>query len=301
MTTMKRCENEGEAETVVIIDVDDDSSSNVKTNNIPKRRAKKPRVSNGLKSDMKFPMKTYIYIDDDDDVTSPGNHSSATPKNLSRSKRMYPRRGSTSHGLHIQLDDDKSVIHEKEGQCTDAVDGAPIEGTVVIERETIKDTVEYKQAQEEELKARQLALKLQAEEAQQQRRLLERKKAEELRLLDIKKRQQQRVEEIRESQKQDEEIMNKKEMYRIEVQHNLKKLEMTCHDMASLLCGLGILVKSPYTTSHQVHAAYKRALLRFHPDRACSVSDMRQQVEAEEKFKLISRMKEKVSNIPSLK
>ncbi|KAJ0837751.1 putative Chaperone J-domain superfamily [Helianthus annuus] len=301
MTTMKRCENEGEAENVVIIDVDEDSSSNVNTNNIPKRRAKKPRVSKGLKNDMKFPMKTYIYIDDDDDVTSPGNHSSATPKNLSRSKRMYPRRGSTSHGLHIQLDDDKSVIQEKEGQSTDAVDGAPIEGTVVIEREKIKDTVEYKQAQEEELKARQLALKLQAEEAQQQRRLLERKKAEELRLLDIKKRQQQRVEEIRESQKQDEEIMNKKEMYRIEVQHNLKKLELTCHDMASLLCGLGILVKSPYTTSHQVHAAYKRALLRFHPDRACSVSDMRQQVEAEEKFKLISRMKEKVSNIPSLK
>ncbi|MFS8030184.1 putative Chaperone J-domain superfamily [Helianthus anomalus] len=93
-------------------------------------------------------------------------------------------------------------------------------------------------------------------------------------------------------------------MYRIEVQHNLKKLDMTCHDMASLLCCLGILVKSPYTTSHQmscVHAAYKRALLRFHPDRACSVSDMRQQVEAEEKFKLISRMKEKVINIPSLK
>ncbi|KAF5764319.1 putative Chaperone J-domain superfamily [Helianthus annuus] len=89
--------------------------------------------------------------------------------------------------------------------------------------------------------------------------------------------------------------MNKKEMYRIEVQHNLKKLEMTCHDMASLLCGLGILVKSPYTTSHQVHAAYKRALLRFHSDRPCSVSDMRQQVEAEEKFKLISRMKEKVT------
>jgi len=41
-----------------------------------------------------------------------------------------------------------------------------------------------------------------------------------------------------------------------------------------------------------VHTAYKRALLRFHPDRA-SKTDIRQQVEAEEKFKLISRMKEK--------
>lgn len=43
----------------------------------------------------------------------------------------------------------------------------------------------------------------------------------------------------------------------------------------------------------QVHAAYKRALLKFHPDRA-SRSDIRQQVEAEEKFKLISRMKERL-------
>ncbi|KAL0372536.1 UNVERIFIED_CONTAM: hypothetical protein Scaly_0935200 [Sesamum calycinum] len=47
----------------------------------------------------------------------------------------------------------------------------------------------------------------------------------------------------------------------------------------------------------QVQTAYKRALLTFHPDRA-SRSDIRQQVEAEEKFKLINRLKEKFS--PSL-
>ncbi|GFP87287.1 hypothetical protein PHJA_000872400 [Phtheirospermum japonicum] len=41
-----------------------------------------------------------------------------------------------------------------------------------------------------------------------------------------------------------------------------------------------------------VQAAYKRALLTFHPDRA-SQSDIRQQVEAEEKFKLMNRLKEK--------
>lgn len=44
--------------------------------------------------------------------------------------------------------------------------------------------------------------------------------------------------------------------------------------------------------SFQVNKAYKRALLKFHPDRV-SKADIRQQVEAEEKFKLISRMKEK--------
>lgn len=43
----------------------------------------------------------------------------------------------------------------------------------------------------------------------------------------------------------------------------------------------------------QVNAAYKKALLRFHPDRS-SRADLRQQVEAEEKFKLISRLKEKL-------
>ncbi|MQM11617.1 hypothetical protein Taro_044526 [Colocasia esculenta] len=54
-----------------------------------------------------------------------------------------------------------------------------------------------------------------------------------------------------------------------------------------------------YTVSYQmvgfgmVNAAYKQALLRFHPDRA-SRTDIRQQVEAEEKFKLISRLKEKL-------
>lgn len=47
-----------------------------------------------------------------------------------------------------------------------------------------------------------------------------------------------------------------------------------------------------YSSPFQVHAAYKRALLKFHPDRA-SRTEIYHQVEAEEKFKLISRMKEK--------
>lgn len=46
----------------------------------------------------------------------------------------------------------------------------------------------------------------------------------------------------------------------------------------------------------QVNAAYKQALLRFHPDRA-SRTDIREQVEAEEKFKLISRLKEQLQPV----
>ncbi|KAK9051233.1 hypothetical protein SSX86_027859 [Deinandra increscens subsp. villosa] len=299
MTSVKRCKNSEEAENVIIIDLDNDSFGDVNMN-IPKSSAKKPRGSKGLGSDKNFPQKAYIYIDDDDEIHK--NHNSGTyekknfpPMKLSKSKRMYPGRGTTNcYVLNTQLDekkdDSKSIIHEKEGQSAGATEDASIEGRIVDEKEEIKDTVELQASTRGGI----------AEEAQQQRRLLKRKKAEKQRLLDIKKRQKQRVEEIRESQKQDEENMNKKEMYRIEVQQDLKKLEMKCHDMASLLCGLGIFINSPFATSDQVHTAYKRALLSFHPDRAAGCN-MRQQVEAEEKFKLISRMKEKVNNIPSLK
>lgn len=43
----------------------------------------------------------------------------------------------------------------------------------------------------------------------------------------------------------------------------------------------------------QVNAAYKKALLRYHPDRTSALAqgDPQRQVEAEETFKLITRMK----------
>ncbi|XVF43278.1 hypothetical protein PTKIN_Ptkin02bG0027600 [Pterospermum kingtungense] len=118
-------------------------------------------------------------------------------------------------------------------------------------------------------------------------------KAESLRLLDMKRRQEQRLEEMREIQKKDEENMNLKEQLRSEVRKELIELEKSCINMASLLRSLGIPVGGGFCPlSNEVNAAYKRALLRFHPDRA-SKTDIRQQVEAEEKFKLITRMKEK--------
>ncbi|KAH7569955.1 hypothetical protein JRO89_XS05G0023900 [Xanthoceras sorbifolium] len=165
-----------------------------------------------------------------------------------------------------------------------------VHGDIINEREKLKETDEYKRAMEEEWASRQQQLKVQAEEVQ---RLRKKKRAESMRLLDMERRQKQRLEEIRETQKKDEENMNLKEQFRVEVRKELHKLETTCIDMASLLRGLGIHVGSSFNPlSQEVHAAYKRALLRFHPDRA-SKTDIRQQVEAEEKFKLISRMKEK--------
>ncbi|KAK7275022.1 hypothetical protein RIF29_16128 [Crotalaria pallida] len=162
---------------------------------------------------------------------------------------------------------------------------------IINEREKLKETDEYKRVMEEEWASRQLQLQIQAEEAQ---RLRKRKKAEAQRLLDMQRRQKERIEEVRETQKKDEEFMNMKEQLRVEIQWGLKKLEMQCSDMASLLRGLGIHVGGGFNPlADEVRAAYKRALLKFHPDRA-SKADIRGQVEAEEKFKLISRMKDKL-------
>ncbi|GMI83437.1 hypothetical protein like AT1G69060 [Hibiscus trionum] len=181
--------------------------------------------------------------------------------------------------------DESDALHV---QVADAV--VSCENDMVIEREKLKETDEYKRAAEEEWASRQRELQIQAEEAQ---RLRKRKKAEIMRVLDMERRQKQRLEEMRETQKKDEENMNRKEQLRMEVRKELSKLEISCIDMVSVLRNLGISVGGGfYPLSNEIHAAYKRALLRFHPDRA-SKTDIRQQVEAEEKFKFISRMKEK--------
>ncbi|OMO93606.1 hypothetical protein CCACVL1_06437 [Corchorus capsularis] len=179
--------------------------------------------------------------------------------------------------------DERDTLHAQGFDAT-----APGEKEVIVDREKLKETDEYKRAAQEEEASRQHVLQLQAEEAQ---RLRKRRKAERMRLLDMERRQKQRLEEIRETQKKDEENMNLKERLRMEVRKELSKLELSCIDMASLLRSLGILVGGGLCPQ-EVHAAYKRALLRFHPDRA-SKTDIRQQVEAEEKFKLIARMKDK--------
>lgn len=166
-----------------------------------------------------------------------------------------------------------------------------IQSDITGEREKHKESEEYKRANAEEWESRKREIQIQAEEAQ---RLRKRRKAESLRLLDMEKRQKQRVEEIRESQRKDEETIHLKELFRAEVRRELDKMEGRFRDMASLLRGLGIHVEGgPFPLSHEVNAAYKQALLRFHPDRA-SRTDIRQQVEAEETFKMISRLKEKL-------
>ncbi|KAF0915071.1 hypothetical protein E2562_033190 [Oryza meyeriana var. granulata] len=184
--------------------------------------------------------------------------------------------------------DNASNANEAEDcNATSRIDPGPpcLQDGIIGEREKHKESDEYKRAEEEEWASRQRQLRIQAEEAQ---RLRKRKKAEAMRLLDMEKRQKQRLEEVRESQRKNEEDIQLKEKYRGVVRLELENMERRYIDMASILRALGITVESG-----EVKAAYKQALLKFHPDRV-SRSDMYQQVKAEETFKFISRLKEKL-------
>lgn len=157
------------------------------------------------------------------------------------------------------------------------------------DREKLKKTAEFKHAEQEEWARRHLELQRQAEES---RRSWKRKRAEVTRKLEMERRQKQRLEEMRENQKKDEETMELKDQLRGQVRAELEQVTSQCKDMASLLRHLGIPVEGgAFPFPQQVNAAYKQALLRFHPDRA-SKRGLRQQVQAEETFKLISRLKD---------
>ncbi|XP_072951574.1 uncharacterized protein [Typha angustifolia] len=194
-------------------------------------------------------------------------------------------------GDKSQVQNDLAGEPEKLSESTANEDIPEVQNNLFGDREKHKESVEYRRAAEEEWASRQRQLQIQSEEAQRLRR---RRKAESLRLLDMEKRQKQRLEEIRESQKKDEETINLKEQLRVEVRKELEKMEGKFRDMASLLRGLGIHVEGGvFPLAREVNAAYKQALRRFHPDRV-SRNDIQQQVKAEETFKFISRLKEKL-------
>lgn len=159
--------------------------------------------------------------------------------------------------------------------------------SVIGEREKHKESVEYKRAAEEEWASRHRQLQIQAEEA---KKLRKRKKAEAQRLLDMEKRQKQRLQEVRESQRKNEEAIQLKERYRATVGKELEDIERRHCDMTSILHALGISVEGGEVK------AFKQALLKFHPDRV-SRNDIYQQVKAEETFKFISRLKEKLPRL----
>ncbi|CAM0876292.1 unnamed protein product [Alopecurus aequalis] len=177
---------------------------------------------------------------------------------------------------------------EKLGLSVVVQDGSVFQDCLIGDREKHKESDEYKRAAEIESASRQRQLAIQSEEAKEAKRLRKRKKAEALRLLDTQKRQKQRLEEVRETQRKGEEDIYLKEQCRGAIQLELKNIERTCTDVSSILRALGIPVQGG-----EVKAAYKRALLKFHPDRV-SRTDIYQQVKAEETFKFINSFKEKL-------
>eukprot|EP00249_Psilotum_nudum_P023256 c28806_g1_i1 orf=422-2413(-) len=185
-----------------------------------------------------------------------------------------------------------SLLDKPEEGSTGARAVEAIPGIDLIgDREKLKQTAEFRHADEEEWARRQMELEKQAQEVH---RLRKRKKAEENRKMLMENRQKQRLEEIRRSQQKEEQNLDFKEQVRGRVREELERLAATCIDMATLLRRLGVEVDGgAFPSVQQVNAAYKRALLRFHPDRimAMAKSDPLCQVEAEETFKLVSRLK----------
>ncbi|KAI3867372.1 hypothetical protein MKX03_036499 [Papaver bracteatum] len=201
------------------------------------------------------------------------------------SDEVVVNNGATCSERKDKLSSDKAVV--KNGATCSELKDEPIP----YGREKYKETDEHKRATAEEWASRKEQLQIQSQEAKQLRK---RRRAENFRLLDVERRQKKRVEELREIMTKAEESIDLKERIRVEVRNKLDKLEMQCTDMATLLRRLDIHVEGgPNPQPREVHAAYRKALLRFHPDRA-SRTDIRQQVEAEEKFKLISKSKEKL-------
>lgn len=188
----------------------------------------------------------------------------------------------------VGSNDDTYLPQEKAAEA--AVN--PICEGLVVDRERMKETEEFRHAEEEEWAKRQLELHRQAQEAQRQRK---RRRVEAERRIEMESRQRQRLEEIRQSQEKEEQNLDYKEKVRDRIRSELEHMAAACIDMATLLRHLGIQVDGgAFPTAQQVNSAYKKALLRFHPDRVAVMarSDPSHQVEAEETFKLISKMKD---------
>ncbi|PWA94346.1 dnaJ domain-containing protein [Artemisia annua] len=105
---------------------------------------------------------------------------------------------------------------------------------------------------------------------------------------ELDRRQKRRVEEVRESEKKKEECINLKEQYRIEVRERLTRLERRSFNFRSFLANVGLHIAE---ADYEIKSAYKKAAKIFHPDRAPK-DDLYKQVEAEETFKVIQRMKD---------
>uniref|UniRef100_A0A2K3LJR8 Dentin sialophosphoprotein n=1 Tax=Trifolium pratense TaxID=57577 RepID=A0A2K3LJR8_TRIPR len=329
-STGKNASKTGQAkrdlENIVYIDLDSDQFDDVEIIDCPEAVLEKLRGFSGPSKDRTSTPQSVISIDDDDDDESDDvDHSGIDVDGVGEfdsdasSNKRFSTPSSVRNSVHADVDDCDVYVSKRhkstgfysnhwnrDGDCSDcevikreqwekvSAKRNRNENNIINQKEKHKETKLYKQAMEEELASRQRALQIQAEEAQKLRKLLKRKKAENGRMLDIERRSKKRLEEVKEKQKKDEELMNTKDKLRVEIlKIRLSQLERRSTDMTSLLRGLGINVgESLRPSPNEVHAAYKKAILKFHPDRA-SKTDINKQVEAEETFKLLSVLKKK--------
>ncbi|MCO5610889.1 hypothetical protein L7F22_065131 [Adiantum nelumboides] len=222
------------------------------------------------------------------DIGSDGIAEEASlPQNILKSVHVGVSGGDGE--VSKKLDDINKCL--KPSECVEANGTLAAAEKIVTDRETLKRTEEYLHADQEEWARRRLELQKQAEKVQRERK---KRKLEVERRMEMEARQKRRLDEIRQSQLKEEQASGLKEQVRDRVQLELEHIATTCRDMATLLRRLGVPVDGgAFASDQQVTAAYKKALLRFHPDRAAALakSDPASQVEAEEKFKLVSRMK----------
>lgn len=175
--------------------------------------------------------------------------------------------------------------------AVEAVANSMSDNLIFDRQQRVKETEEFQHADEEEWARRQQELQRQAEEVQRQRK---KRKVEAECKLEMESRQRQRLEEIQRNELKEERNLGCKDDVRGRIQSELEDIAAVCKDMASLLRSLQVEVDGGGSPSvQQVNAAYKRALLQFHPDRVAALAktDPLHQVEAEETFKLISKMK----------
>ncbi|KAH7444391.1 hypothetical protein KP509_02G076800 [Ceratopteris richardii] len=191
--------------------------------------------------------------------------------------------------VHLDLNAPKDISKDNE-TTLHATRRLPFDGSSFLPK-VVKDTGMFHFSQDPSSCPHQelsLIKCEQAEHAQKKRKLaVECKKG-------VESSQRQGIEEPMENQQEEEQNNGFEEQVRGRIRLELEEVAAASVDMATLLRNLGVEVDGGvYPSVQQVDAAYRRALLHFHPDRVAALAkiDPLHRVEAEETFKLISRMK----------
>ncbi|CAM6122757.1 unnamed protein product [Calypogeia fissa] len=201
------------------------------------------------------------------------------------------------HSKHVLLEGLENGTGENQALVAVEAEASIAHEDLLAAKERLKQTDHYRKTDAEEWALRQQEIERQAAES---KRLRQRKRQEADRKREMERKQKERIEELRLSQRKEERQMDLRDQLRGQVRTELERVAANCLDFATLLRKLGVPVEGgSQPSTQQVNAAYKKALFKFHPDRAVASSqgEPRKQVEAEEKFKLIQRLKDTLTPV----